>query len=257
MTEQPHCLITGASSGIGEGLARYLAGFGWKLTLAARRLEKLDALAESLSCETFVRQTDVSQFDDLKPLIDDAESALGPIDVLVNNAGVQYVEPTLGVTVERVERLFDVDLVAPLALIHHATPAMVKRGRGSVVNITSMAGISHTPGMCHYNAAKAGLSAASESLRVELAPTGVHVITVYPGPVTTPMEQVAREAMGDSAAVKYVPTGTTEGLAKLIYKAINRRKARVVYPRVYGLARYFRVTAQWVVDRATPKLLDP
>ena len=249
-----HCLITGASSGIGEGLARYASTLGWKLTLAARRVEKLEALAAELSCETFVRPTDVSDLDDLPRLISESVEALGHIDILVNNAGVQYVEPTLGVSVERLERLIDVDLMAPLALVRHAAPAMVERGSGTIVNITSMAGITHTPGLCHYNAAKAGLSAASESLRVELAPSGVHVLTVYPGPVTTPMEQAARESYGDSPAVKYVPTGTTEGLAKLMVKAIDRRKPRVVYPRVYGIARYFRVTAQWLTDLATPKL---
>jgi short-subunit dehydrogenase len=249
-----HCLITGASSGIGEGLARYAATQGWTLTLAARRADALERLAGELAVDSFVRPTDVSDLDDLAALVGEAEARLGPIDVLVNNAGVQYVEPTLGVSVERLRRLIDIDLTAPLALIALVGPGMKARGRGTIVNIASMAGIIHTPGMCHYNGAKAGLAAASESLRVELRPSGVHVVTVYPGPVTTPMEQAARASYGDSAAVRYVPTGTTEGLAKLVVAAVTKRRARVVYPRVYGITRPFRITAQWITDRVTPRL---
>ena len=126
-----HCLITGASSGIGEGLARYVSNLGWSVTLAARREEKLERIAEQLASQSFVRPTDVSDLDGLASLVAEAEAALGPIDVLVNNAGVQFVEPTVGVSIERIQRLLDVDLTAPLALIHEVAPGMLARGQGT------------------------------------------------------------------------------------------------------------------------------
>ena len=113
-----HALITGASSGIGEAMARHFAAKGWRLTLAARRKEQLDDLAASLDAEVFVRPTDLSDLSQCERLVKDAVEALGPIDVLINNAGVQYVEPTVGVTPERGELLLNVDLLAPLRLIH-------------------------------------------------------------------------------------------------------------------------------------------
>ncbi len=252
-----HVLITGASSGLGEGMARHFAGLGWKLTLAARRRDRLDALAAELQTETFVRVTDLSDLEQCGPLIDESQAALGPIDILVNNAGIQYVEAAAGVSDERAERLFTVDVLAPMRLQRRVLQDMLTRKSGTIVNVASMAGIIATPGMCHYNGAKAALASCSESLRVELRNSGVHVVTVYPGPVHSDMEAAARENFEPSAAVQHVPTGTAAGLARLIEKAIKKRSARVVYPRVYALSRYYRVTSQWVTDLMTPQLRLP
>lgn len=252
-----HVLITGASSGLGAGMARHFATLGWRLTLAARREKLLRELSEELSVETFIRVADLSDLSDCAPLIEDAQAALGPIDVLVNNAGIQYVEPYVGVSDERVERLFTVDVLAPLRLQRRVLEDMLPRRSGTIVNVASMAGLIATPGMCHYNGAKAALASSSESLRVELKDSGVHVVTVYPGPVESPMESAARDNFEPSAAVNYVPTGTPLGLAKMVETAIKKRKARVVYPRFYGLSRYSRVTSQWLTDRMTPPLRLP
>lgn len=249
-----HVLITGASSGLGEGMARDFAAAGWSLTLAARRKAMLDALADALDTPTHTIAVDLSDLARCAEVISEAEAALGPVDALINNAGLQYVEPTVGIGHERGELLFAVNLLAPMRLIHEVLPGMLARGAGCVVNISSMAGVTPTPGMCHYNAAKAGLAAASESLRVELAESGVHVVTVYPGPVTSPMETKAREAFPEHWTVKNVPTGTPEGMAKLVREAIVKKKPRVFYPKVYGAARYSRVLSQWLTDTFTPPI---
>ncbi len=251
-----HIVITGASSGIGASLVRALGGEGRRLTLVARREAALQALAGEVAAECFVRPADLSDPAAFTAALDDAEAKHGPVDVLINNAGVQYVEPTVGVSAERIERLLTVDLTSPLVGIGRVLPSMVERGRGTIVNIASMAGLVPTPGMMHYNAAKAGLGAASESLRAELRGSGVSVMTVYPGPVTTAMEQAARAAYVDSAGVRNVPTGDADELARKIARGIERGTGRIVYPRVYGLARYTRVVSQWVVDRFTPALAD-
>ena len=130
---------------------------------------------------------------------------------------------------------------------------MVERGSGIIVNIASVAGLISTPGMCHYNAAKHALAAFSECLGTELRGTGVHVLTVYPGPVRTPMEQAARERLGGGAA-DLAPTGTSKGLARLVLKAVRRRKRRVIFPRFYAGVRHVRVLTQWLTDRFTPSL---
>ncbi len=247
-----HIVITGASSGIGAALARELGAAGHALSLVARRGELLAGLAAEIRGPVSTFSCDLGDLEQCTAWVDEAVARHGPIDALINNAGVQYVEPAIGVSVERAEALFRVDLLAPMRLADRVVRDMVARRAGHIVNVASMAAITHTPGMAHYNAAKAGLAAWSETLRVELRGTGVHVLTVYPGPVSTPMESAARDNYGHAGLTDRVPTGTPETLAKLVHEAMRRRRPRVVYPRVYGIARYLRVTAQWVADRFTP-----
>lgn len=251
-----HVLVTGASSGIGEAMARHWASLGASLTIAARREERLRALASEVDAEVFVRPTDLNDLSQCGLLVEDAIEALGPIDVLVNNAGVQYVEPAAGVSPERITKLMTVDLLSPLHLMHHVLQGMLERKQGAIVNVSSMAGIIHTPGMAHYNSAKAGLAAASESMRVELEGSGVHILTVYPGPVHSEMESAAREQFDDSSAVERLPTGTPDELARLVTAALDKRKARVTYPKIYGFSRSARNISQWFTDRFTPPLKD-
>lgn len=252
-----HALITGASSGIGEALAKEYAAQGWSVSLVARRKNQLDELAASLKSPSFVRPADLSDPGVVQAVIDDCVAALGPIDALINNAGIQYVEPVEGVSIERLRTLFEVDLLAPLSLIQHALPAMLDRKSGTIINIASVAAITHTPGMCHYNGAKAGLAACSESMRVELEPTGVHVLTVYPGPVRSAMEEAGRKAYNESWATRYIPTGDADQLAKKVFEAMRARDERVVYPASYSMTRFSRVSSQWFTDKFTPPLKKP
>lgn len=249
-----HALITGASSGIGEAIAREFAAHGVDVSLVARRENNLRELTRELTVKTFVRPADLSQPPVCQDVINDCVAALGPIDILVNNAGIQYVEPAIDVSIERMRMLFEVDLLSPLALIQHVLPSMLKRRAGHIVNISSMAGIVHTPGMCFYNGAKAGLAGCSESLRVEVEPAGVHVLTVYPGPIHTPMEDEARAAFEPSLSEKALPTGDANVLAQKIYKGLGKRQERIVYPASYAVTRYARVSSQWFTDRFTPRL---
>ena len=186
--------------------------------------------------------------------IDGAEAALGPIDVLVNNAGVQIVKSVLDTPWEDGKRLLELDLFVPLRLTQLVLKRMVPRKSGTIVDIASMAAIGPTPGMFFYNAAKAGLAAASEGLRAEMRPHGIHVVTVYPGPVTSDMETAGRAAYEETAGAKYAPTGAPEVLARMIAAAVEHKRARVVYPRVYALSRHFPNMTRWALDALTPKL---
>jgi short-subunit dehydrogenase len=248
-----HALITGASAGIGEGIARAFAAAGYDLTLVARRANELDRVASELNgvkCRAVA--ADLSALDTLDALIGEAEKQLGELDVLVNNAGMQIVAHTPEVSPEAGEKLLTLNVLAPFRLTHAALRRMIPRGRGTIVDIASLAALAPTPGMFHYSASKAALAAASESLRAEIAPYGLHVVTVYPGPVETQMAQaaVARYAKDPTRGM---PTGNTTELAQLILRAVKRRKARVIYPRSYALARSFPGITRKVVDRFSPK----
>jgi short-subunit dehydrogenase len=131
---------------------------------------------------------------------------------------------------------------------------MLARQSGGIVNVASMAAIAPTPGMMFYNAAKGGLAAASEALRGEVRKRGVRVLTVYPGPVTSAMEAAGRAAFADDAGLRSIPTGDPDELARLCARALERGSARVIYPRVYGLARNFPNLTRWVTDAFTPPL---
>lgn len=252
-----HVLITGASAGIGEALARRIADdpalAGAHVSLVARSEARLRALAEELStvvARAFV--ADLSRPDEADRVLAEAEAWAGPVDLLFNNAGSQVVGPTAAVDLDRAEASLTLDLVTPLRLIHRVLPGMQARGHGRIVNVASMAALAPTPGMTWYNAAKGGLAAASEALRGELGGTGVTVTTVYPGFIQTDMADAALEAYGSSLAIRLQPIATTQELAAAVVPAVLSGRARVVYPRWYALSRWFPAPTRWLMDTLTP-----
>jgi short-subunit dehydrogenase len=249
-----HVVVTGASSGIGEAIAREYFNRWARVTLVARRRDRLDKLAKDAEDRTHIVQADLGDPEVAFSWIDGAEKANGPIDVHINNAGVQIVGPMLETKWEDGERLLQLDLHTPLRLNQLILKRMVPRKSGTIVDIASMAAIGPTPGMYFYNAAKAGLAAASEALRAEMKPYGIHVVTVYPGPVSSDMETAARDKYVLNVAAKYTPTGSPEVLAKLIAKAVAKKRPRVLYPAFYGLSRHLPNVTRWAIDAFTPKL---
>jgi short-subunit dehydrogenase len=249
-----HVVVTGASSGIGEAIAKEYLGRGARVTLVARRRDRLDKLASDAPDRAHVVQADLSDPASAYSWIDGAEKANGPIDVHVNNAGIQIVGALLETKWEDAEHLLRVDLHTPLRLTQLIVARMARRRSGTIVDIASMAAIGPTPGMFFYNAAKAGLAAASEGLRAEVKGLGIHVVTVYPGPVESDLERAARQKYEATAALKRTPVGSPQVLAKLIAKAVERKRARVIYPGFYGLSRHFPNVTRWAIDALTPKL---
>jgi short-subunit dehydrogenase len=250
----PHVVVTGASSGIGEAIAREYLNRGANVTLIARRRDRLDELAKIAKERTHVVQADLGNPEVAFSWLDAAEEAMGPIDVLVNNAGIQIVRSVLETSWEDGERLLVLDLHTPLRLTQLVLKRMLPRKSGTIVDIASMAAIGPTPGMFFYNAAKAGLAAASEGLRAEMKPYGIHVVTVYPGPVTSDMEAAARTAYEENAGAKYAPIGVPDELARMIAKAVEKKRPRVIYPRLYSLSRHFPNATRWAIDLLTPQL---
>ncbi|MGZ6143653.1 MAG: SDR family NAD(P)-dependent oxidoreductase [Myxococcales bacterium] len=255
-----HIAITGASSGIGAALARELGQPETQLTLVARRRELLEEVAGPLrekGARCRLVQHDLSRPAQAAGWIAGAEQELGPIDVLINNAGALLVAPTAEIDVERAEATLLLDLLTPLRLIRAVLPAMVARRSGCIVNIASMAALAPTPGMTWYNAAKGGLAAASESLGGELRKTGVHVVTVYPGVVDTAL---ARAGVGayEGRLTALIPKGDAATLARLVRRAVEKRQERVIYPLLpYALARWFPGSTRFLLDHFTPAARSP
>lgn len=247
-----HVLLTGASSGIGESLAIEMAKAGFNLTLVARRKEKLEEVAARCSgVKTFIYTQDLSDLDSIDGLLEKAREANGPIDILVNNAGVQIVGRTEEIDFNDAQWLLKIDVLAPFKLTSRVLPEMIARKTGTIVDIASLAGLCPVPGMYYYNAAKAALGAASESLRAEVKGHNIHVLTVYPGPVKTPMADRALDHY-EKDPLMGMPVGDSVKLAKLILKGIRKKRSRIIYPFFYSLSRWFPIVARWIVDFVSP-----
>jgi NADP-dependent 3-hydroxy acid dehydrogenase YdfG len=182
------CVVTGASSGIGEATARRLSEAGASVALGARRVDRLKALVgeiESNGGRALAVPTDVSDESQAKALIEDAANELGRLDVLVNNAGVMLLGPIEGADTSEWRRMIDVNLLGLLYCTHAALPIMREQGSGHIVNVSSVAGRVARAGTGVYNATKWGVGAFSEALRQEALYANVRVTLIEPGMVTT------------------------------------------------------------------------
>ncbi|MFN0247907.1 MAG: SDR family NAD(P)-dependent oxidoreductase [Kofleriaceae bacterium] len=249
-----HVAITGASSGIGASLARELGRAGNALTLVARRRALLDEIAKELaSTRVRVVEHDLAAPDRATAWIAGAEAELGAIDVLVNNAGMENTGPSVDADPAEVRKLVDLNLVTPLLVTRAVLPQMIARKSGTIVNVTSVAALVSVPMQAYYGASKAGLAMFSETLRGELAGTGVQVLTVYPGPIATAMGDSAAQKFGGRDKLPSVPEGQPDELAQLIARAMRRNTARVIYPLPYAASRWLGPLARALVNRFAPR----
>ncbi len=177
-------LVTGASGGLGAHLARRLAREGMNVGLVARREPELSALAtelEKLGVRAVALPADLSDLTQIDPLIERAEDALGPLDLLVNNAGLELTSDFCAYTREELAGMIDLNLTAPMLLTHRVLPGMLARGRGHVVFIASVAGKLGPAYQAPYAAAKAGLIGLTQSLRAQYRHGTVGFSVVCPG----------------------------------------------------------------------------
>ncbi|MEY4745748.1 MAG: hypothetical protein RLZZ442_340 [Cyanobacteriota bacterium] len=184
----PTVLVTGASSGIGAATARLLLERGWRVFAAARRLEAMEPLA-ALGAE--VMALDLSDEHSRRELAEQLTAKVGALDALVNNAGFGEVGPLETLPLDRARAIFEVNVFGLMGLTQQLLPAMRERGRGRIVNISSIAGRWVSPGSGWYGASKFALEALSDALRLELKAFGVNVVVVEPGVIATDFANVA------------------------------------------------------------------
>jgi clavulanate-9-aldehyde reducatase len=180
--------ITGASSGIGEATAFACAEAGAAVVLAARRADRIEALAARITGgggRAIAIPTDVGEEQQARDFVERAHAELGRLDVLVNNAGVMLLGPIQGAPTEEWRRMLHVNVFGVLWCTHAAVPLMRAQGTGDIVNVSSVAGRVASAGAGVYNLTKHGVGAFSESLRQELVGSGVRVTLVEPGAVAT------------------------------------------------------------------------
>ena len=225
-------LVTGASEGIGAAIATDLARRGATVVVVARRAELLEAVAASCRAhtpESFAQVADVSDRASAEAAVRAAEERLGRVDIVVNNAGISVHKPAAETTVEEIERLVAVNYLGAVYTTMAALPGMLERRRGSIVNITSVAGYLPNPGESAYGATKAALSLWSHGLGVDVHGTGVHVGVVSPGPIDT--EIWAKEA---HAAPYDGPKFPPQVVADAVTRVIEKELTHLTAPRRYG-----------------------
>lgn len=213
-------LVTGASRGIGAATAIALDGAGARVALVARDEGALAEVAARLTHDPVVIVADLGDPAAPEAVAAQALDRFGTIDVLVNNAAAAARLPVVETTAALVDEMLAVNVRAPLLLIAALVPAMIERGTGSIVNVSSVSGIIGTPRRAAYAASKGALDAATRSLAVELGPVGVRVNSVAPGVVDTALWAKNKSIPGVVEAIEAVTPlrrwATPEDIADVI-----------------------------------------
>ncbi len=181
-------VITGASSGLGEATARLLSAEGASVVLGARRLDRLQSLADELKGrggKALAMATDVTHYDQIQELVDAAVTTFGRIDVLINNAGLMPHSPLERLRIDDWNRMIDVNIKGVLYGIAAALPHMKRQNAGHIINVSSVAGHKVHAGGAVYAATKHAVLALSEGLRQEVKPYNIRTTVISPGAVAT------------------------------------------------------------------------
>jgi 3-oxoacyl-[acyl-carrier protein] reductase len=217
-----NALVTGASGGIGGAIARAFHAQGATVLLAGTREAALKALAVELGERVHHLTADLSQPAEPERLVKEAETALGQIDILINNAGITRDGLAMRMRDEDWQAVLDVNLTAGFRLIRAALRGMLRRRHGRIVSITSVVGVVGNPGQANYAASKAAIIGMSKSIAAEVATRGITVNCIAPGFITTAMTEKLTEdqrARG-TAAIPIGRFGTPEEIgAAAIYLA--------------------------------------
>ena len=270
-------LITGASSGIGAACARYLDDMGFTVWAGVRRTEDGEALARSTSARLRVLLLDVTDSDSITAASRTLTEALPEAGLagLVNNAGISVAGPLELLPLAEVRTQFEVNVIGALAMTQALLP-LLRRARGRIVNISSIAGLAATPFLGAYCGSKFALEAMSDALRLELAPWGIAVALVEPGAIQSQIWQratmsatrtlggVAPESlalyvhplarMQDVMAAACARAIPAEAVARVVARALTASSPRARY--LVGKDARFRAALKWLLpDRAQDRLL--
>jgi short-subunit dehydrogenase len=250
-------LVTGASSGIGAGLAEAFARRGATVGICARRQDRLQAVLDR--CREYAPEsrcwvTDLSEPAAVDRLASAALDELGGVDVLVNNAGIPKRRHVTRLDMATVESVMNVNFFSPVRLTLALLPHLLERGGGQIINISSVAATLSSPGESAYDASKAAVTAFSESMAMDLWQTGVKVLVVYPGMVDTDLFSLP-DNDPVVAAVEAVPVSD---LVDGVFDALDRGAGQVYVPAYFGdlavrkagnVEKFMAGTAKYLADQ--------
>jgi short-subunit dehydrogenase len=250
-------IVTGASSGIGEATARQFGREGAKLVLAARRVDKLESLAQEIlamgsGAETFVVQADLSKLEDIQTLVNQTLDKFGRIDVLVNNAGfgrldwLENLDP-----VKDIQAQFDVNVLGVILTTRQVLPIMIKQRSGHIINMCSMAGLVATPTYTVYAACKHAVHGFSEALRREVKPWGIDVSMIYPGGVSTEFQAHAGIKRKTGATTPKSLLLTADQVGSAVVQLVRRPRAMRILPWAWSFTVWMNRNLNALVDYTT------
>ncbi|HCM84150.1 MAG TPA: 3-oxoacyl-[acyl-carrier-protein] reductase [Alphaproteobacteria bacterium] len=182
-----NALVTGASGGIGAAIAKALATAGARVAISGTNMDKLNALKAELGDSAVIIAANLSDNDAVATLVDNAEAALGQLDILINNAGLTRDTLAMRMKDEDWDAVLNVNLRASFILARAAIKGMMKRRNGRIISISSIVGTTGNPGQANYVASKAGLVGMSKAMAAEVASRGITVNCVAPGFIATNM----------------------------------------------------------------------
>jgi NADP-dependent 3-hydroxy acid dehydrogenase YdfG len=219
-------IVTGASSGIGESTAEALAAEGARVVLAARRAERLEALADRIDedgGEALVVSTDVTEEDDIDALVEETTDEYGQIDILVNNAGVMPLEPLERADRSNLRQMVEVNLLGLMNLTHAVLPVMQSQDSGHIVNVSSVAGREASANSSGYNATKFGVNAFTDAVRQEVSAEGIRSTIIEPGAVETELAtHIPDEQVIEQFAEMDIPVLDPDDIARSVVYATSQ-----------------------------------
>ena len=235
-------VITGASSGIGKALAEKYAAEGWNLVLAARRIERLQALKDMWpQAEILAVQTDVTREDDCRMLIEQAIEKFGRLDVMINNAGISMRALFHQVNLDVLRQVMDVNFWGTVYCTKFALPWLLK-SKGSVVGVISIGGYIGLPGRSGYSSAKFAVRGFLETIRTENLKTGLHVLVAAPGFTASEIRKsalVANGAQQGETPRDEAKMMSAEECASQIFNAVQKRKRELILTFMEGKLTVF------------------
>jgi len=251
-------LVTGASSGIGEAVARRLALEGLRVVLVARREDRLDALASDIAAaggEALPVVADLTEEAGRVRVVEASRLAFGPPDVLVNNAGFGWYGFGADMPWSVARQMIRVNAEAAVQLSLMLLPEMRRRNSGHVINVSSIAGSLPNQGVALYSATKSFLDSFTTALYRELRGTHVHLSLVKPGPVTTEFFEVAaRKSSGRRVPAERLAVKVS-AIVDCIWSLLNRPRRVAYVPSMLSLVPWVEPSLGWLIDRLGPLLL--
>jgi hypothetical protein len=250
-------IVTGASSGIGEATARQFGKVGAKVVIAARRVDKLQALAQEINgmgngAKTLVVQADLSKLEDIQTMVNRTLEEFGRIDVLVNNAGfgrldwLENLDP-----VKDIQAQIDVNVMGVIQTTRQVLPVMIKQRSGNIINMCSMAGLIGTPTYTIYAASKHAVHGFSEALRREVKPWGIDVSLIYPGGVVTEFAQHAGIKRKTNARTPRFMLLTADEVGRAVVRLVRRPRRMWIIPWLWSVSAFMNKFWPAFVDYAT------